>query len=225
MENYGKRWKVKREPDNHIQCSLVKVPTVYLEPIPGQKIEVLMEEYPSQEWLAYLVGRISKKENFFVEELSVPPHKEVSGVSAEAEPFHIPENCIGVIHSHHSMGAFHSVTDQDYVDKNFPVSITVAKKAQVLEFDAVSYQITPCGKRTTSKCSVKYVQPSPLFDKQKFLGEAKANIGKGKRPLYIHYPQFRQQLLLPATDYVVDGEGHVLSQKELDDILKGIYKD
>lgn len=228
-------WKVKRESDNHIQCSLIKSPVIYLEPMPRQKIEFLMEEYPHQEWLAYLVGRISEKENFFVEELSIPPHKEVSGASAEAEPFHIPENCVGIIHSHHSMGAFHSAIDQDYVDKNFPVSITVSKRTQTLEFDAISYQITPCGKGTTGKCSVKYVQPPPLFDKKEFLKEAKANIDKGKRVVYIHQPQLgagQGHSLIPLgkeysdyTDYVVDDEGHVLSKRELDDIMKSIYKD
>jgi len=224
-------WKVKRESDNHIQCSLVKSPTIYLEPVPRQKIEVLMEEYPHQEWLAYLVGRISKKENFFVEDLSIPPHKEVSAASAEAEPFYIPGNCIGIIHSHHSMGAFHSGTDQAYVDKNFLISITVAKRTQALEYDAISYQLTPCGKGTTSKCSVKYVQMQPLFDKQAFLKGARANIDKGRK-IYTHQPQRGfppGTLLLPAggysdyQDYIIDDKGNVLSQKELDDIMSSIW--
>lgn len=180
-------WKVKRENDNAIVCSLIKTPTIYLEPIPKQKIDYLMEEYPHQEWLAYLVGRVSKKENFFVEDLSIPPHSEVSGASAEAEPFNIPEGCIGIIHSHHSMGAFHSLTDKEYVDKNFLVSITVAKKGLNLEFDAISYQVTPCGKGTTTKCPIKYVLPPPLFEKDEFLTKAKDNIDKGSRSTVYAY--------------------------------------
>ena len=134
-------WRVKRETEPAIQCSLVKSPTVFIEPIPRYKINLLMSHYPHQEWLGYLVGRTSEKENFFVEDLAIPPHREVSIASAEAEPFNIPENCIGIIHSHGSMGAFHSGTDQDYVDKNFPVSITASKGSQEIEFDAVSVAV------------------------------------------------------------------------------------
>lgn len=226
-------WKVKRVNNNQIVCSLCKAPTVYLEPIPRQKIEILLEEYPYQEWLGYLIGKILAQMSIFVEELSIPPHKEAYSASAEAEPFHIPDKCVGVIHSHHSMGAFHSETDQAYVDKNFPVSITVAmsitvanRKGQGLEFDAISYQVTPCGKRTVMKSAVKYVQSPPLFDKSLFLKEAKENIDKGRRtytyqqPKLIDIPYVPIRYRVPTLgDYVIDEHGHVLTDKELEDIL------
>lgn len=226
-------WQVKNENNNQVQCSLVKSPIIYLEPIPRRKIELLMEEYTHREWLAYLKGRVSEKENFFVEGLSIPPHKESSHSSAEAAPFHIPKDCIGVIHSHHSMGAFHSGTDQAYVDKNFLISITVAKKAQALEFDAISYQVTPCGKGTTSSCVVKYVQPQPLFNEKEFLKNAGANIDKGIK-VYTHYAQgvpniYTQYNLLsskgqpPPKVYTVDGKGNVMTQTELDEIMQDIW--
>ena len=215
-------WRVKRENDNGTQCSLIKTPTVYIEPMVKHKIELLMKEYSYQEWLGYLVGRISELNNFFVEDISVPPHKEVSGASAEAEPFHIPDNCIGVIHSHHTMGAFHSGTDQNYVDKNFKVSITVAKKTgQEPEYDAINYQTTLCGKGTTVSCPVKYVSPPPLFDTEKFLEGAKENIDKGKR-VYTPYNYqgnrgigFHPEPKVPH--YKIDGKGNVMSQEEIDD--------
>lgn len=181
LNNYGIKqgWKVKKA-DEGVKCSLVSNPVIYIEPIPKYKIELLMEEYASQEWLAYLVGKVSKKNNIFVEDISVPPHESVTSASAEAEPFNIPDDCVGIIHSHHSMGAFHSGTDQNYVDKNFLVSITVARNTAGLSFDAVSCQQTPCGKTTTGKSVVKYVRPDPTFDSEAFLKEAKDNIDKGK---------------------------------------------
>ena len=236
-------WKVDKEQESAIQCSLIKSPTVYIEPIPRQKIQLLMSEYTHQEWLAYLKGRISEKDNIFVEDILVPPHAEASGGSAEAEPFHIPKDCVGIIHSHHGMGAFHSGTDQSYVDKNFPVSITVARGNGDLTFDAVSYTQTPCGKGTTLKSSVKYVQPQLPFDKDTFLKESKKNIDKGKR-VYVRtegeydygvagcmgrgfeakpnagerpYVPVRYRLPSPK-DITVDGRGHPLSQTEIDDI-------
>lgn len=223
-------WKVGKDQEPTIQCSLVRAPAVYLEPIPRSKIQFLMKEYPNQEWLAYMTGRISEKENIFVEDISVPPHKEASGASAEAEPFHIPENCVGFIHSHHTMGAFHSATDQAFVDKNYPVSITVARKDDSLTFDAVSYQETPCGKGITLKSSVKYVQPEPLFDKDSFLKGAKKNIDKGKKFIPVTYkyvrPPYRGVTYPPYGEgYAMDDEGNALSQQELQDIYKGIWKD
>ena len=175
-------WKGSEE---FVQCSLVKKTKVFLYPIPRKKIELLMNSYPSQEWIGYLSGRILEKEeiNFFIEDLVIPPHKEVSAVSAEAEPFHIQEGCIGVLHSHNGMGAFHSITDQDYVDKNFPLSITVSKKKEELEFDIVYKATTPCGKRFTVSCgkTILFVEPSLGVNFERFLQKAKENIDKGKK--------------------------------------------
>ena len=220
----------KKNTEEDIQCSLVKAPTVYLEPIPRNKIQLLMTEYKNQEWLAYLTGRISEDDNIFVEDIVVPPHKEVGVASAEAEPFHTPENCVGFIHSHHSMGAFHSITDQDYVDKNYPVSITIARNGQnELVFDTVSYQKTPCGKGITLKSVVKYVQPQPLYDKESFIKQAKGNIDKGKKTIPVTYRYAHRGVpFYPYGDeetYTIDDKGSVLSKQELQGILKDIYKD
>jgi len=80
-------WGKPEKVEERITCSLVKAPDVYIEPIPRSKISILMGEYPHQEWLAYLSGRLSEQGNIFVEDISIPPHSEASGASAEAEPF------------------------------------------------------------------------------------------------------------------------------------------
>jgi len=201
--------------------------------MPRAKIEMLMAEYPHQEWLAYLVGRISDKANIFVEDISIPPHKEAHGASAEAEPFHQPEHCVGIIHSHHSMGAFHSGTDQAYVDKTYPVSITVARNgSHELTYDAVSYTKTLCGKAITLKSTIKYVQPRPTFDKDGFLRDAKANIDKGKK-VYMYEAQTRAlsspfvPIKYRLEGVVIDQHGRVLSKAELDDLrynsMEGVW--
>lgn len=223
-------WGKPRIAEETIQCSLVKAPIVFLEPIARQKIQLLMNEYPHQEWLAYLRGKMSERENIFVENISVPPHKEAFGASAEAEPFHIPKDCVGIIHSHHSMGAFHSATDQAYVDKNFPVSITVAKNGDTLTYDAVSFVHTPCGKDTTLKSTVKYVQPPLQFDRDGFLKRAKDNIDKSKtvyKPLYEPHQRYgglgsyvpMKYRIHGLGDVVTDASGRVLSPTEIDDML------
>ena len=96
------------------------------------------------------------------------------------------------------MGAFHSGTDDTHVDRNFPVSITIAfgKEGGGLVYDAVSHQTTQCGKETSSKGTVKYVAPTPTFDTEAFIKEAEKNVDKGKQPLY------RQSHLKPP-DYSI----------------------
>ena len=173
------KWGKAKIAEETIQCSLVKSKTVYVEPMAKQKIALLMEAYPRDEWFAYLRGEIVG-EDTFVDDITVPPHESFSSGSAVAEPFHVPKGCVGVIHSHHSMGAFHSSTDRDYVDRNHPVSITVARNGgNQLSYDAVSPVKTLCGKSVTVKCVVKYVQPPLTFDRDKFLKKAKDNIEKG----------------------------------------------
>lgn len=181
-------WKVPENSKNgFVKCSLCKAPDVYLEQKAHRQIELLMEAYPSQEWMGYLEGQITEGRDICVEKLSIPPHKEANTTSAEAEPFHIPDKCVGVIHSHHSMGAFHSSTDKDYVDKNFPVSVTVAVRNRTLEYDVACYAVTPCGRNTSEKGAVKYVLPPPTFDEKAFVEESKKKIDKGTRTAVVRY--------------------------------------
>ena len=226
-------WKVKgaiehsAEPD--IVCSLVESPDIFLEVLAKQKIQVLMEEYKSQEWLAYLVGKETEMGDYMVMDISVPPHASAYGASAEAEPFYQPKDCIGVIHSHHSMGAFHSGTDQSYVDKNFPVSVTVARgQNNQLAFDAVHYTKTSCSRFINIKCQVKYLQPKLLFDRAKFLEAAKRNIDKGKR-VYVPSEVVSQAAMLgdtpPKGAYLTDGSGRVITGEEYSRLMREVFKD
>ena len=160
-----------------VTCSLTKPAKIIMDALAKQKIEILMREYPHQEWMSYMVGVLEPEVR--VKDLVIPPHAHASGGSAEAEPMYVPADCLGVLHSHHHMGAFHSGTDDAYVDRNYPLSITVAIGAQGgLDFDAIMWQHTPCGKLFKSKCSMSFVYP-PAADLSDFLTEAKANIQKG----------------------------------------------
>ncbi len=227
------RWSVKK-PDNGVQCSLCKAPNIYIEPIPADKIRLLMEEYTHTEWIGYLVGEENRDSgDIFVEDLVIPPHEEASGATCLAKPFHIPKiGCVGVIHSHHTMGAFHSGQDDHTVDRNFPISITVAKKSTNLEYDAISHVTTPCGKHSLLRCSVKYVQPKSLFDRKGWLEGAKKNIDEARTPKPVtvssSYVPMRYRLVEEGEeglDYTVDGTGRVISGKEYQRIMSGIWKD
>jgi hypothetical protein len=174
-------WKVKEADNKVAHCSLLgeKV-SVFLHQTPLTKIKVLMDKYPHQEWCGYMTGEI-KEGVFDVKDISIPPHAEASGASAEAEPFNVPENCIGFIHSHNTMRAFHSGTDQAHVDYNYPLSITVAKRTTKLEFDIISNRKTECGRWLTAPGIITVVQPKPDFDVDEWVKGATANIDKGKK--------------------------------------------
>ena len=215
-------WKVKGGDDNSTICSLIGKPNIYFEPKVKQKIELMMEAYPHLEWLAYLLGDKMESKDFCITDMVVPPHETATGGSAEAVPFNIPEGCIGIIHSHHTMGAFHSGTDKDYVDKNFKVSIVVAGKPDDLTYNAVSHQVTECCKGTTAECPVKDIQPPLEFDAGKFTEEATKNVDKGKTvyttPTW-NQTQYHRTYGIQDTKepgYKAGGLGSVMSQKEID---------
>lgn len=79
------------------------------------------------EWAIILHGTKSDDWlNVRVERFSIPPQKrEKTTVDIEEHP--IEEDVVGVIHSHHGMGAFFSQTDVDTLNPNYPVSIVVAQ--------------------------------------------------------------------------------------------------
>ncbi len=169
-------WKCETD---EVKCSLVEKTTIVLSLRVQDKVRLLMQEYPSQEWLGYLTGKVTDK--ITCTDLVIPPHEEANSGTAAAEPFTQPEHCVGVIHSHHTMGAFHSGVDQAHVDKNFGCSITVAKRGSELEFSSVAIGQTPCGKATVVDCQLKLQIMRPTFDVRAFLKEAKANIDRGKK--------------------------------------------
>ena len=173
-------WKVKGSKEQElVTCSLVKDFELFIEPVPRQKIELLMRKYTNREWLGYIVG-VERTGTYFMEDLIIPPHKLSSGAMAEAEPFNIPEKCIGFIHSHHSMGAFHSSVDDDYVDRNYPISVTVSMNSNKLDFSLVSFTKTPCGNKTVKvKWGCPICQTKPLFRGMNGLKSC-TNIDKGK---------------------------------------------
>jgi len=185
-------WKVGQN-GNHLECSVTKLPTVSLGLVAQQKIRILMDFYLQSEWAAYLVGKEDEKQ-VYIEDIQVPPHDYANGVSAEiAEPkynkdtgqydMYVPENCVGFVHSHNSMGAFHSSVDDQHVDRNYPVSITVAKKQGniELEYDTICCKKTECGRYLMNGVSITFEQVKPNFDTKAWLNEARTNIESGMK--------------------------------------------
>lgn len=184
MVSRGRGWKVNKPKEPEVICSLAIPKPVFLSPVAKRKIELLCMQYTNLEWVGYLVGTIA--EHTIVKDITVPPHTVTRGAMAEVEPFKQPKMCIGVIHSHNVMGAFHSGTDDDYVDHNYPVSITAAmKQLGVITYDALVNTETPCGKKIVQKVPVRDTRITPLFNEKNFLLEAMVEINKGLPSVYV----------------------------------------
>lgn len=162
----NKGWDIKKEVEKTTECGEVHTPKIVLKEEVYDKIVALMKEFSSSEWMAYLIGR-KEEERFVVEDLHVP-EQEVSSSYCESKEVE-PNGSIGMIHSHHSMGAFFSGTDDSSINLNNELSIVVSNKGGSLEFLCSIRLKTPCGKYIFKRTSTVEVE---MEDKKKEWVEA-----------------------------------------------------
>ena len=197
---------------------------VWIEPLAKVKIDALMGEYKSQEWLAYLLGT---KEDMVVKDIFVP---EQAATAARVDDVECAEfnnlSVIGVIHSHHGMGTGFSHTDNTYINQNHDISLVVAHTG-------IAGQVrskVPCGALMITEAKVKLKLNIDNFDKEKFLEKAKANIKKPiytfNKPVQPSWPK-HQQGKAGQSGYWFMGEWHeadpILEDKEIEDEIQRIH--
>ena len=111
--------------------------TIWIKPMVKEKIDFLMKEFKSIEWLAYLVG-----ENFIVEDLLIPKQNVTATRVDNIDcPEYNDSSVIGVMHSHHGMGTGFSGVDHEWINGNHDISIVIANTGAAGQ---VRYK-TPCG--------------------------------------------------------------------------------
>lgn len=131
------------------------------------KIDFLMKRFPNTEWLAYLTG---DKETMIVSDMIIPK-QSVSTANVFVIERPVDENIIGVIHSHHGMGAFFSGTDDSYINMNNDMSIVVAHNG----YKAIVKWKTPCGHICFIDATVN-IEVEKLFCEDKFTQSIEENI-------------------------------------------------
>lgn len=106
------------------------------------KINALMDHFDKHEWLGVLTAGAN---GVFVD-MEVPKQEVTGGTVQQVDHAIVPLTfkVDGVIHSHVSMGAFHSGVDDEHLVSNYPVSIVVSKKDR-LEFEAIRTVTQECG--------------------------------------------------------------------------------
>lgn len=123
------------------------------------KVDLLMKRFPNCEWLAYLIGDADSR---YVKDIILPEQEASSGAVHVIGPK--PVGTIGVIHSHHGMGAFFSGTDDAYINQNNDISVVVAHKG----IKSMVKWVTPCGHKVEMDGKV-VIESENLFDEVAFL--------------------------------------------------------
>ena len=175
------------------KCGIADKAEVYVSLIARDKIDALMDEFKHMEWLGYLVGKI-KGTKHYVEDMVIP-EQEVSTASVKVlgDP---PPNCIGTAHSHHSMGAFTSGTDEEHLVGNHPVCMVVSDSKTIAKVRLD----TPCGRlvavdatiyteEAEKKCS-SFVEQAKTRIKEKTFVTSFMGFPIGRDPLDTHNPYF-----------------------------------
>lgn len=161
-------------------CGHLIIPSyhVVFEPMADQKIKILQKSYPRLEWLAYLVGKVDHAEHRVTVEDLVIPRQTVSAAQVNSVEYSWDEGLpiIGVIHSHHTMGAFFSGTDDAYINQNHDVSIVVSTNPNSPIKGQVRMKI-PCGSYVLAEDVTFSVGNPVVVDEKAFRADFGAKIG------------------------------------------------
>lgn len=136
------------------------------------KIKTLFDKYTEAglEFTVYLIGQKQKEGNDYIVEDIYIPKQEVTSVDATIDDHYFPPRVIGILHSHHTMGAFFSGTDEKYVNNNYySVSIVIAKSKQdpkqqlgFFDYKAIAWYDTPCGGKVRKEVEIGILTPAEL---------------------------------------------------------------
>jgi len=163
-------WEVEIDCVEACSKSPEKV-NIWFYPLAKRKVDTLMKEYTSIEWLAYLLGKKDTKE---VEDIFIP---DQSISTARVDDVECDEynnlSVIGVIHSHHGMGHSFSSTDHDYINGNHDISIVISHSGLAGQFRFK----TPCGSYKIIEANVR-LKVNIDFDDKKFIESVKSKLVK-----------------------------------------------
>jgi hypothetical protein len=154
-----------------------------------EQIECLKRSYPSLEWLAYLEGSVDHvAREVKIGSLIIPDSQIVSAAHVGQVEYSWDQGkqICGVIHSHNTMGAFFSGTDDAYINQNHDVSICVST-AVGREICAQVRVKTPCGSYIINN-NIKFkIDYSSVLDEAAFIAEFSPRILTERSVRYTKY--------------------------------------
>ena len=156
--------------------------------------------YDVDEWAIVLTGE--RRENGYVIDVTdyfVPPQERSGGnvvvrdVDTDANGYlEDGRRVVGVIHSHHTMGAFFSRTDVTTLNTRFPMSIVIAQNKRTylgFEYQGVGKVVLPCG--ATGEIRFE-IQPTvgPIVAEVKRVVHGESDLGDCSRVKEMQSDQF-----------------------------------
>lgn len=171
-------WEVKI--DCVTSCSKVeKEIDVFMSKNCRSKAMMFMRWAKSREWLAYLIGE-KKEDGYYIHDLYLPDQRTSATLvdKVVAEEYN-NLNVVGVIHSHHEMGAgdedrpSFSGHDDDFINSNHNLSLLAGRDRKTGGFKVVGIARieTPCGGLMKIKANVKAMVETPSEDEEKLKEE------------------------------------------------------
>lgn len=126
-----------------------------------ESVKMFMHWAGAREWLAYLVGRKMKDGSVEVYDIYLPDQRTSSTLVDQVVADKYNEMVVvGVIHSHHEMGAgdedkpSFSGHDANFINGNHDISLLAGKNGQGFKVVGIARVKTPCGSYLTVKAKV-----------------------------------------------------------------------
>lgn len=133
------------------------------------KVIALSNKLEHLEWAGYLLG--SQKDNLFkINQIIVPKQTVTAATFTITHPLGGPD-VLGTLHSHHTMGAFHSGTDIKSCGSNYPIVVVFSLPSSYV--GKVKHTL-PCGGFIFIDAPVSIAFPAT--DTTKFVAEALTHI-------------------------------------------------
>lgn len=190
-------WEVEL-PERITACSKCKKEVdVFCSKKVRNKAMLFMKWAARREWLAYLIGEKDDK-GYYIHDLYIPDQR-TSATLVDDVMAHDYNNLkvVGVIHSHHEMGAgdednpSFSGHDREFINSNHNLSLLAGKDRKTGGFKVVGIArvITPCGGFMTIKAKVKSMKEEPSKEEvalknefsEKIFGKSNKGIKDGSK--------------------------------------------
>jgi hypothetical protein len=157
---------------------------VFISKQARQKAMLFMKWAKAREWLAYLVGE-KKDDGYHIHDLHLPDQRTSSTLVDRVNTDEYNKiKIIGVIHSHHEMGAgdadrpSFSGHDAEFINSNHNLSLLAGKDREKGGFKVVGIARvqTPCGGFMKIKANVKPMKEKRSDEEQALLDEFKEKV-------------------------------------------------
>ena len=177
-QNEDDYWEVEMEMVH--SCSKVQSDVnVLIEKNTKRKIKLFMQWAGSREWLGYLIGKF-KDDSYTITDIFLPDQRTSAALVDKVEAVNYNQfKVVGVIHSHHDMGAgdennpSFSSHDESFINGNHNLSLLAGRDRKTKGFKIVGIARvkTPCGSLMTVKANVKYAKDGLSEEEQSLKNE------------------------------------------------------